>query len=109
MEAAEHDAVAASIVERLVGEIVVIVRAAAARLDLREAEVLLGGGLMSGAREDVFDRIAAGLGDSLTLHRPSAPPIVGAALLALDAVGADEQARRRARDQLVAAVEGLDG
>lgn len=109
MEAAEHDAVAASIVERLVGEIVVIVRAAAARLDLREAEVLLGGGLMRGAREDVFDRIAAGLGDSLTLRRPSAPPIVGAALLALDAVGADEQARRRARDQLVAAVEGLDG
>ena len=107
LEEAARDEVAASIVARLADEIVAFVRAAVTRLELDEAEVLLGGGLMRGAGEDVFDRIAAGIGDRLVLRRPSAPPIVGAALLALDAVGAGEDARLRAREQLVAAVEGL--
>ena len=106
MSASADDAVAASIVDRLVGEIVVLVRAAAARLELDEAEVLLGGGLMRGARDEVIEQIAAGLGDRLVLRRPTAPPIVGAVLLALDAVGAADDARRRAREQLIAAVDG---
>jgi hypothetical protein len=38
------------------------------------------------------------------LRRLELPPIVGAALLALDGVGADEQAHGRAREELVAVV-----
>ena len=38
-----------------------------------------------------------------------APPIVGAALLGLDALGADVDAQRRARDELEAAVEAERG
>jgi hypothetical protein len=43
---------------------------------------------------------------------PSSPPIVGAALLGLDAIGASAEAQRRAREELEAAVEaegGADG
>jgi hypothetical protein len=36
-------------------------------------------------------------------------PIIGAALLGLDAIGADPSARARARAELDAAVEGLSG
>jgi hypothetical protein len=41
---------------------------------------------------------------------PSSPPIVGAALLALDAIGAGAAAQARAREELEAAVrEERDG
>jgi hypothetical protein len=64
-------------------------------------DVVLGGGLMRGASERLLDLIRDGLDDlDLTLLRTSAPPIVGAALLGLDELGADESARLRARAQL---------
>jgi N-acetylglucosamine kinase-like BadF-type ATPase len=108
MAEAETDAVAWSIVDRLVGEIVTIARTAADRLDFSETEVLVGGGLMRTAGDDVLERIADGLGVGLTLRRTSAPPIVGAALLGLDELGAGSAAQERLRYELGAAVERLE-
>ena len=59
-------------------------------------EVLVGGGLMRGADSRLLGRIETGLrsvGPRLVLRRTSAPPIVGAALLGLDAVGAGRDAQ----------------
>jgi hypothetical protein len=42
------------------------------------------------------------------LRRTSAPPIVGAALLGLDELGAGAEAQARARDELREVVERLE-
>lgn len=108
MSAAAGDGVAREIVERLVSEIVAFARAAAERLGLDEAEVLVGGGLMRSADDVVVAQIAAGLQPGLTVRRTGAPPIVGAALLALDELGAVRDVQARAREQLVDAVGHLE-
>ncbi|HEY7018560.1 MAG TPA: BadF/BadG/BcrA/BcrD ATPase family protein [Gaiellaceae bacterium] len=106
---AAGDEVAASIVDRLAHEIVAMARVALDRLELREepAEVLLGGGLLQtgdgplgAAVEAELQRLAP----RVTVTAPGSPPIVGAALLGLDALGAPPVAQQRARDQLEAAV-----
>jgi N-acetylglucosamine kinase-like BadF-type ATPase len=109
--AAAGDAVAAGIRERLVDEIVALARATVARLGLAgdEVEIVVGGGLMRAADPDLLARIETGLravGPGLRLRRTSLPPIVGAALLGLDAVGASTEAQARVRAELAAAVEG---
>jgi N-acetylglucosamine kinase-like BadF-type ATPase len=114
--AAEQDPVAAGILERLASEIVAMARVALERLDLTDdpAEVLLGGGLiqsgdgrLGAAVEDELRRLAPKVSVSAT----SSPPIVGAALLGLDALGAPAEAQWRVRAQLEAAVkaERADG
>jgi N-acetylglucosamine kinase-like BadF-type ATPase len=113
LRAAAGDAVAASIRDRLVDEIVALARASVTRLDLADehVEVVVGGGLMRGADSELLGRIEAGLrriGPQLVLRRTSAPPIVGAALLGLDAVGAGSEAQARLRRELSAAVERLE-
>jgi N-acetylglucosamine kinase-like BadF-type ATPase len=105
MAAAAFDEVARSIVERLVSEVVAFARAAASRLRLHVAEVLVGGGLMRSADDAVVAQIAAGLPAGLTVRRTTAPPIVGAALLALDTFSVESTVQRRAREQLIDAVE----
>jgi N-acetylglucosamine kinase-like BadF-type ATPase len=109
--AAAGDAVAAGIRDRLVDEIVALARATVARLGLggEEVEIVVGGGLMRGAEPDLLARLETGLravGPGLSLRRTSLPPIVGAALLGLDAVGASPDAQARVRAELAAAVEG---
>ena len=109
--AAAGDAVAAGIRQRLVEEIVALARATVARLELAddEVEIVVGGGLMRAADSDLLARIQTGLravGPGLRLRRTSLPPIVGAALLGLDAVGASTEAQARARGDLTAVVEG---
>jgi hypothetical protein len=42
------------------------------------------------------------------VHRTSAPPIVGAALLAFDELGASRDVQARVRTQLVEAVEHVE-
>lgn len=113
LRAAAGDAVAASIRERLVDEIVALVRATVTRLDLlhEQVEVVVGGGLMRTADSELLGRIESGLrrvGPRLVLRRTSAPPIVGAALLGLDALGAGREAQARVRSELSAAVERLE-
>jgi N-acetylglucosamine kinase-like BadF-type ATPase len=106
----ERDAVAAGIVERLIGEAVALVRVALERLDLigEPADVVLGGGLVRDGGARLAERIAAQLAaasPAAAVRVVSDPPIVGAALLALDALGADHDARDRARGELSAEVE----
>jgi N-acetylglucosamine kinase-like BadF-type ATPase len=110
LRAAAGDAVAASIRDRLVDELVALVRATVTRLGLQaeHVDVVVGGGLMRGADSELLGRIESALqriGPRLVLRRTSAPPIVGAALLGLDAVGADVDAQARLRAELSAVVE----
>jgi N-acetylglucosamine kinase-like BadF-type ATPase len=107
---AAQDRVAAEIVERLAAEVVALARVAITRLDLgREpVEVLLGGGLLRAGDGRLLGAIEDGLrelGEQIVVHRTSSPPVVGAALYGLDALGADEEAGARAREQLAAAVD----
>jgi N-acetylglucosamine kinase-like BadF-type ATPase len=107
---AENDAVAAEIVERLASEVVALARVAITQLDLaREpVEVLLGGGLLRAGDGRLLGAIEDGLrhlGEQIVVHRTSSPPVVGAALFGLDALGADADAGARARDELAAAVD----
>lgn len=107
---AAGDAVAAAIVERLAAEVVALARVAITRLDLgREpVEVLLGGGLLRAGDGRLLGAIERGLrdlGEQIEVHRTESPPVVGAALFGLDALGADEDAGARARAELGAAVD----
>jgi N-acetylglucosamine kinase-like BadF-type ATPase len=110
LAAAADDAVAAEIRDRLVAEIAALVRATVTRLDLTAdaVEIVVGGGLMRAADAELVARLEtalSGVGPRLRLRRTSLPPIVGAALLGLDAVGALPAAQERARAELAAAVE----
>ena len=107
------DRVALAIGDRLADEIVALARATFVRLGFSDeaVEVLVGGGLMRSADQRLLARIEEGLrevGAGIVLLQTSQPPIVGAALLGLDAVGADAVAQQRLRDELGAAVERLE-
>ena len=107
------DPVALEIGDRLADEVVAFARATVNRLGLADAdvEVLVGGGLMRSADDRLLGRIERGLaavGPRVVLRRTSAPPIVGAALLALDEIGAPAEAQERLRAELGAAVERLE-
>ena len=100
--AAADDPVAAEIVDHLASEVVALARVAITRLGLERepVEVVLGHptpGLLSAIARGLAD-----VGPTITAHSTSAPPILGAALLALDALGAEPAAYERARTQLAA-------
>jgi N-acetylglucosamine kinase-like BadF-type ATPase len=102
---ADGDATAGGIVDRLADEIVAFARVAATRLELggTDLEVVLGGGLMRAGNGRLQAAIADGLrevGPRVAARVVSEPPIVGAALLGLDGLGADEAARARVRREL---------
>jgi N-acetylglucosamine kinase-like BadF-type ATPase len=110
---AGQDEVAAAIVQRLADEVVALARVALERLDLTEepVEVLLGGGLLRPGNGTLESAIEAGLrevGNAITVRNTESPPIVGAALLGLDELGADTQAQERARRELDEAVAALE-
>jgi N-acetylglucosamine kinase-like BadF-type ATPase len=111
---AAGDAVAAGIVQRLADEVVALARVALTRLDLsdRPVEVLLGGGVLQDVDGDLLATIQNGLreiGTEITVRPTASPAIVGAALLGLDELDADETAQERLRQELGAAFERLDG
>src|SRR5262249_46799467 len=107
---ADRDAVAGGIVDRLADEVVALARAALERLELTDggAEVLLGGGLLQAGDGRLLGAIGAGLrevGRALVVTPVGSPPIVGAALLALDEIGASTEAQARVREELGAAMD----
>jgi N-acetylglucosamine kinase-like BadF-type ATPase len=101
----DGDPVAVSIVRRLAEEVGALVRAALRRLGLLDnaAAVVLGGGVLTSS-----DPLLIGLvRDEIAAFAPrarvgvtTAPPVVGAALLGLDRVGAPDDAHRRLRGSL---------
>ncbi len=103
-----EDSVAAGIVRRLADEVIAFAGASLRRLELTEADpdVVLGGRLLRAASPSVVEIIARGVHEvapnARVLVAPS-EPIVGAALLGLDALAADASASARARAELDAA------
>lgn len=103
--AAAGDQPARQAADTLADEIVAFVRAAVDRLDLGDevVEVVLGGGIFETADTGFHARIAAGVraaAPKAALVRLDVPPVVGAALLGLDAVGAAAPAQYALREAL---------
>ncbi len=98
--AMEGDAVARSIIDRLADELVGMAAALARRAHLvRQApEVVLGGGVFRTPDVDFHGRIEAGIRSAIpaaTRIPLGAPPVLGAALIGLDALaGGDERGER---------------
>ncbi|CCK29996.1 kinase [Streptomyces davaonensis JCM 4913] len=100
--AAAGDEVARALVDRLAEEVTTMATVALTRLDLlaEETPVVLGGSVLA-ARHPQLD---GGIRDLLATRAPkavptvvTAPPVLGAALLGLDRVGAGPEAEGRAR------------
>ena len=108
--AGRGDAVARAIVDRLADELVAMATAMLRRLNLTrlDPDVVMAGGVFN-ARDDRFEaRIAAGvqaLAPRASLRRSEAPPVLGAALLALDRLdGAKASGHDAAEARLRAAI-----
>jgi N-acetylglucosamine kinase-like BadF-type ATPase len=104
-EADAGDEMAAMLVTRQVDEIVAMAGAAIRRLDLTglDVEVVLGGGLFHGEAPAFLERIQSGIAriaPAARLTQVTAPPVVGAALLGLDRLGAADGAAERLRATL---------
>ncbi|MEU4873458.1 BadF/BadG/BcrA/BcrD ATPase family protein [Streptomyces sp. NPDC021608] len=101
--AAEGDAVARAVVDRLAEEVVTMATVALTRLELLEEEtpVLLGGGVLTAGHGQLDDRVRellAARAPKAVARVVRARPVLGAALLGLDHVGAAADAQRTTRD-----------
>ena len=103
--AAHGDEVARGMLDEMIEEIVVTAGAAIRRLHVTttDVHVVLGGGVMRGADKAMLAKIRAGI----RRHAPKAeafvidaPPVLGAALIGLDEMGAPAGAGRRLRRTL---------
>lgn len=100
--ATSGDPVARGIVDRLADEVVTMATVALTRLDLleEEAPVLLGGGVLAARHPQLTDAIRDLLASRAPKAVPSvvtASPVLGAALLGLDAVGAPTEVHTQLR------------
>jgi N-acetylglucosamine kinase-like BadF-type ATPase len=100
--AADGDEVAAAVVERQAEEIVTLAAVALRRLDLlsEPVDVVLGGGVLTAGHRLLLDRIGSRLADvapKAVAKVVATPPVVGAALLGLDHIGADPAAHAALR------------
>jgi len=103
--AREGDGVAQGMVDRLIEEIVLWASVAIRRLRVtrREVDVVLGGGIVRNQAPMLLPGIAEGIRETAPLAQVAllqAPPVTGAALLALDRIGASRRAGERLRDAL---------
>jgi N-acetylglucosamine kinase-like BadF-type ATPase len=101
------DEVARAIVDRLADEVTGMAVALARRLDLVQIdlEVVLGGGILQAGNARLIDGIRDRVNASLPTAEVvvlSAPPVLGAVLESMSAVGADPGAVERLRRHLVA-------
>ncbi|MEU5694716.1 BadF/BadG/BcrA/BcrD ATPase family protein [Actinosynnema sp. NPDC020468] len=100
--AASGDAVAKAVVDRMVEEVVLLASVSLRRLALLDepVDVVLGGGVLTGSAGVVVDAVTRGLAEVAPLAAVrvvDVPPVVGAALLGLDALGAEPGAELRLR------------
>jgi N-acetylglucosamine kinase-like BadF-type ATPase len=103
--AADGDAPARTAADTLADEIAAFVRAAVVRLDLQDeaVEVVLGGGIFDTTDAAFHARVADGVravAPRATLVRLDAPPVLGAALIGLDAEDAPPTAAAALRRAL---------
>ncbi|HZA20879.1 MAG TPA: BadF/BadG/BcrA/BcrD ATPase family protein [Actinomycetota bacterium] len=103
--AAQGDEIARSIVDRQADEVVTMAGAAIRRLRLTklDVDVVLGGGIFRTTDPGFLERIDSGLRNiapSVRIGALDGPPVVGAALLGLDRLGAGTRAMRRVREHL---------
>jgi N-acetylglucosamine kinase-like BadF-type ATPase len=99
------DAAAQSIVDGLAGEIAGMVVSAIRRLRMTrlDPDVVLGGGVMRSRHARLLERVADEVREAAPAARVTVfddPPVIGAALLALDELGARGGASTRARAAL---------
>jgi N-acetylglucosamine kinase-like BadF-type ATPase len=104
-EAGDGDAIARELIDRQADEIVTMASTAIRRLRMRDldVDVVLGGGIFRNPDRGFFDRIRDGLAAQApraAIRRLTEPPIIGAALIGLDALGASKAARSAARERL---------
>ncbi|WP_428954638.1 N-acetylglucosamine kinase [Streptomyces sp. cg35] len=100
--AADGDPVARALVDRMADEVVAMSTVALRRLDLLDDEVpvLLGGGVLAARHPQLDARIAELLAERAPKAVPrvvSERPVLGAALLGLDAIGAPPEVHARVR------------
>jgi N-acetylglucosamine kinase-like BadF-type ATPase len=103
--AAEGDAAARAAADTLADEVAAFAGAAISRLGVHDAavEVVLGGGIFDTHDAGFHARVADGIlavAPGAVLRRLTVPPVLGAALLGLDAIGADNGAKARLRAAL---------
>lgn len=100
-----QDAVAMALLDEVAAEIVIMVKAVARRLDLLDLDpdVVLGGGVFRSRSSWFIDKISSAIAEFIpaaTITLLDTPPIVGAALLSLDELEAEEGQRQRLRTEL---------
>ena len=103
--AARGDATARSIIDRQADEVVALATTAIRRLRMTrlDVDVVLGGGIFRNDDAAFFERIRDGVAQvasAATITVLSDPPVIGAAQLGLDRVGATRAAHVRARAAL---------
>ncbi|MFF4776815.1 N-acetylglucosamine kinase [Microtetraspora fusca] len=108
LAAARGDAIARGLVERLAEEVTVLGEVAMRRLGLLEepCEVVLGGGVLTAGDELLMSLVERGYAERAphaVLVVADVPPIVGAALLGLDRIGAAPEAYERVRGHFLRA------
>jgi len=101
--AAVDDAVARGIVDRLADEVATMAVAALRRLGLlgEPVEVVLGGALLQARNERLLERVELAVRASAPaaeVRVAELPPVLGAALLGLDELGASREAHARLRE-----------
>jgi N-acetylglucosamine kinase-like BadF-type ATPase len=96
--AAPHDPTAAALVERLAREIALMVERAFRDLGVDEGDVVLGGGMLASGDGPLHAAVLAELPRGARAIVLRDPPVLGAALAALDDAGADEAAKSRLRE-----------
>jgi N-acetylglucosamine kinase-like BadF-type ATPase len=104
--AAAGDGVATSIVMRQVKEVVLLASVAAGRLGLRNrpVDIVLGGGVLTARHPMLHDAVLAGLAEEIphaTVRVVDEPPVAGAVLLGLDALGAEASSKAAVRHSIV--------
>jgi N-acetylglucosamine kinase-like BadF-type ATPase len=108
--AAAGDEVASGLVRRQAEEVVALAVAAMRRLGVlgEPIPVVLGGGVLTAGHQQLMDEIERLLAEAAPLAEPRVvrtPPVVGAALLGLDRIGAASGVRDRLRESFAAVGE----
>jgi N-acetylglucosamine kinase-like BadF-type ATPase len=104
-QADNGDAIAGTLVDRQGREIAIMAISCLERLDLLEAEVpvVLGGGILANRHERLWTALESELrtrAPKAVISHVTVPPLIGAALLALESVGASRTVLARATREL---------